>query len=447
MAGRKGDEQKELPFVTEQIVRQSSIKRRLWKIVKAVTLAVIFGVTAGVSFVFVLSYKGMIVKEEDRVRPSVTIPRDEVPTMTEAPTTEPVTDSPPETTTEAPTTPTETTEPIEQIVENVLSERSLTLEDYEALYDSMYEVVAAVNRSIVTVTSAESKLDLFNQPYELKEEAAGLIYNKTDTEILILTDAESLHAADNIWVTFLNGEECDAVLRKADPVSGLAVLAVDPAPLGKALSEYPVAVLGNSYSMKQGALAMTVGNPFGYNYSMSYGVISSVRNIAQAIDVNYRVIDTNILESPTGGGFLINTKGEIMGVITKIYKNGASNGITTALAISDLKGVLERLSNEQEILYFGIKGQDVTADIAKETGLPEGVYIAEAVAGSPVYQSGVQSGDVLVEFDGVEVRSMRAYRNLLESHQAGDVIHIKVMRRGREGYTNIEFDVTVSTHE
>ncbi len=367
--------------------------------------------------------------------------------MTEVPTTEPVTDSPPETTTEAPTTPTETTEPIEQIVENVLSERSLTLEDYEALYDSMYEVVAAVNRSIVTVTSAESKLDLFNQPYELKEEAAGLIYNKTDTEILILTDAESLHAADNIWVTFLNGEECDAVLRKADPVSGLAVLAVDPAPLGKALSEYPVAVLGNSYSMKQGALAMTVGNPFGYNYSMSYGVISSVRNIAQAIDVNYRVIDTNILESPTGGGFLINTKGEIMGVITKIYKNGASNGITTALAISDLKGVLERLSNEQEILYFGIKGQDVTADIAKETGLPEGVYIAEAVAGSPVYQSGVQSGDVLVEFDGVEVRSMRAYRNLLESHQAGDVIHIKVMRRGREGYTNIEFDVTVSTHE
>ena len=212
MAGRKGDEQKELPFVTEQIVRQSSIKRRLWKIVKAVTLAVIFGVTAGVSFVFVLSYKGMIVKEEERVRPSVTIPRDEVPTMTEAPTTEPVTDSPPETTTEAPTTPTETTEPIEQIVENVLSERSLTLEDYEALYDSMYEVVAAVNRSIVTVTSAESKLDLFNQPYELKEEAAGLIYNKTDTEILILTDAESLHAADNIWVTFLNGEECDAVL-------------------------------------------------------------------------------------------------------------------------------------------------------------------------------------------------------------------------------------------
>ena len=150
MAGKKGDEQKELPFVTEQIVRQSNIKRRLWKGIRAVALAVIFGVTAGVSFVFVLSYKGLVVKEEDQVRPSVTIPRDEVPTITVAPTTEPVTDSSPETT-EAVTTPTETTEPIEQIVESVLSERSLTLADYEALYNSMYEVVASVNRSIVTV--------------------------------------------------------------------------------------------------------------------------------------------------------------------------------------------------------------------------------------------------------------------------------------------------------
>ena len=187
---------------------------------------------------------------------------------------------------------------------------------------------------------------------------------------------------------------------------------------------------------------MTVGSPFGYNYSMSYGIVSSVRNVAQAIDVNFRVIDTNILESPAGGGFLVNTKGEVMGVITKLYKSDASNGITTALAISDLKGVIERLSNGQELLYLGIKGQDVTADIAKETGLPEGVYISEAVAGSPVYQAGVQSGDVLTEFDGVEVRSMRSYRTLLENHQKDDTIHIKVMRRGREGYTEIEFDVT-----
>lgn len=441
MADRNGEEQRELPFVTEKIVKQSGRKRWLVKILKTVILAVIFGVTAGVSFAFVLSYTGRREKTEDPVRESVTIPRDEIPSPTETPSPEPVTTQHTEPVTTEPE-PTETTEPIEQIVENVLSERSLTLEDFEALYSAMYEVVAGVNQSIVTVISAESKLDLFNQPYELQDEAAGLIFNKTESELLILTTAEGLHSADNIWVTFYNGEECRAVLRKADPISGLAVLAVDPEGSGDALSSYPVAVLGNSYSMKQGAVAITVGSPFGYNYSMSYGIVSSVRNVVQAIDVNFRVIDTNILESPAGGGFLINTKGEVMGVITKLYKSDASNGITTALAISDLKGVIERLSNGQELLYLGIRGQDVTADIAKETGLPEGVYISEAIAGSPVYQAGVQSGDVLTELDGVEVRSMRSYRNLLESRQSGDTIHIKVMRRGREGYTEIEFDVT-----
>lgn len=441
MGGRDGDEQKELPFVTEQIVKRSGRKRRLLKVLGTIALAVIFGITAGVSFAFVLPYAGRKTKEEDK-RESITIPRDEPTLPAESPTPETASETEPETAKET-QTETETAEPIRDIVEEILSERNLTIEDYKALYNAMYEVVADVNRSIVTVTSAESKLDLFDKPYELKDEAAGLIYNKTDSEMLILTVAEGLHSADNIWVTFLNGMECGAVLRKSDPVSGLAVLAVDPWQLGEDLSEYPVAVLGNSYSMKQGELAITVGNPFGYNYSMSYGIISSVKNTAQAVDVNYRVINTSILESPTGGGFLINTKGEITGVITKRYKSDASNGITTALAISDLKGVLERLSNGQELLYFGIKGQDVTAEIARETGLPEGVYVSEAVAGSPVYQSGVQSGDVLTEFDGVEVRSMRAYRNLLESHQAGDTLRIKVMRRGREGYTAIEFDVTV----
>lgn len=458
MADRNGAEKKEasqevpreVPFVTEQIVRQSGRKRWLWKILKTMLFAVIFGVTAGVSFALVLPYAQKNSREEENARESITIPRDEQPTSmellsetestvgseiaaeTDVVTTESVTAREPE-----------TTEPIEEIVENVLSERTLTIEDYKSMYNAMYEVVAKVNKSIVTVVSAENKLDVFNKPYELTDEAAGLIYNKTDSEILILTDADSLDSADNIRVTFLNGKECSAVLRKADLVSGLAVLAVDTEQLGSDLSQYPVAVLGNSYTMKQGDIAMTVGNPFGYNYSMSYGIVSSVKNTAQAVDVNYHVINTNILEGPTGGGFLINSKGEVMGVITKTYKSEAASGITTALAISDLKGILERLSNEQEILYFGIKGQDVTTAIAANTGLPKGVYISEAVAASPVYQAGVQSGDVLVEFDGVEVSGMKAFRNQLETHDAGDKVCIKVMRKGREGYFEIEFDVVI----
>ncbi len=443
MAGKNELESKEMPFVTEQIKKGSKVKRWLLKAARVVLLAIIFGVTAGVSFALVLPYVQKEDKDEGNVRETITIPRDVQPTTTELPSTESPSTEPPAVAESTTPQETESTEPIENVVENVLAERKLTLDDYTALYDAMYSVVEKVNKSIVTVTVAESELDVFNKTYELTDEATGLIYNKTDSEMLILTDYNEIDSADTIWVTFENGKECEAVLRKADAVSGMAVLVVDTSLLGDDLTQYPVAVLGNSYTVQQGDVAMTVGAPFGYNYSMSYGVVTSVKNSAQAVDINYHLINTNILEASAGSGFLINTKGEITGIITKDYKSETTGGITTALAISDLKGVLEKLSNEQDILYMGIKGQDVTPEVAKATSLPKGVYISETVAGSPLYQAGVQSGDVLVEMDGQEIASMKGFRNALESHQAGDTLHIKVMRKGREEYIEIEFDVII----
>lgn len=446
MSGKNGPEQKEMPFVTEQIKKGSKIKRWLTKIVKTTLLAVIFGVTAGVSFAFVLPYVKKDEKKAEMTRETVTIPRDTQPTSREsADPMQTAVSKQPQTTTLPVTTPqeTETTEPIEEVVENVLAERKFTLEDYTALHDAMYAVVENVNKSIVTVTAKERELDVFNQTYELTDEATGLIYNKTDTELLILASYDEIDTADTIWVTFRNGKECEAVLRKADKTSGMAVLVVDAKLLGDDLSQYPAAVLGNSYVVRQGDVAMTVGAPFGYNYSMSYGVVTSVENTAQAVDINYHLINTNILEASTGSGFLINTKGEVTGIITKDYKSETSGMVTTAIAISDLKGVLEKLSNGQDILYMGIRGQDVTTDVSKATGLPKGVYISEALAGSPVYRAGVQSGDVLTAVGEMEILSMRGLRNALEGYQPGDTLHLKVLRRGREEYIEIEFDVIV----
>lgn len=445
MAGKNELEPKDMPFVTEQIKKGSKVKRWIGKTAKTMLLAMLFGVTAGVSFALVFPYVQKEDKGADISRETITIPRDTQPATKEPESTQgDALENLSATTTEN-TTPqeTESSEPIENVVENVLAERKLTIEDYTAMYHAMYAVVEKVNKSIVTVTVAESELDVFNQTYELTADATGLIYNKTDTELLILADYDEIDTADTIRVTFKNGKECEAVLRKADEVTGMAVLAVDAALLGADLTQYPAAVLGNSYTVKQGDVAMTVGAPFGYNYSMSYGVVTSVENSVQMVDGNYHLINTNILEASTGSGFLINTKGEITGIITKRYKSETAGGITTALAVSDLKGILERLSNGQDISYMGMKGQDVTPDVAKVTGLPKGVYISETVTGSPAYQAGIQSGDVLTEIDGQEIVSMKGFRNAIEGRRMGDTVHMKVLRRGREEYIEIEFDVIV----
>ena len=277
MAGEKNEQQDEFAFITENVMEQS-IRRKRWmmRILGTFILAIIFGTTAAVSFVLVLPYiQAKFPKEEERE--SITIPRDELPTMT------------PIQIEESNITQEEisTTEPIIDIVENVLAERTLTIEDFNSLYEAIYQVVEKVNQSIVTVISVESEIDWFNNPYESKGETSGLIFNKTDTEILILTDIESIHSADDIRVTFENGKECEAILRKADIVSGIAILAINTEEFTtKELQAISTAVLGNSYITKPGDIAIAVGSPLGDNYSMAYGVISSIKNIVQTTDAN-----------------------------------------------------------------------------------------------------------------------------------------------------------------
>lgn len=458
----KGEEKQEkFSFVTEQIKpSRGRLKRHVLKFVEAVLLAVVFGMVAGVTFAFVFSYVRSDIDTNEAIRESVKIPRDDqpdvpntVPEETEENTetesgTEPEDSQTPEETTESTenlTEQEETTRPLEEVIESVLKERGLTIEDYSALYGALYEVVTGMNQSIVTVTSSQNGVDWFDNAYESSEETSGLIYNKTEKELLIMTDADSIHNADDISITFLDGTECEAVLRRMDSITGIAVLAVDASSLEQDyLEKIRTAALGNSYTMKQGDPVIAAGNPMGYNYSMSYGVVTNTKKTTQTIDANLRLINTTALSDSSGNGFLLNLKGEVVGIITKEYKSESSSNIVTAIAVSDVKGILELLSNEKSMPYFGIIGQEVTADISESMGLPSGIYVAEAVAGSPVYQAGIQSGDIIVSLNDMDMRTMKILRNFLESCEIGEGITVTILRPGREEYRRIEVEVTLT---
>ena len=458
MTGKgNGEKQEAFSFVTEQIKpSKGKIKRHILKFLEAVLLAVVFGVVAGVTFAFVLPY--VRPDTEKPIRDSVKIPRDEDASEknisedtkenmeSESPpesgdnqaVTEPTGSGETETVTEPPT------QSIEEMLEEALKEHPLTIEDYMELYSELYQVVTAVNRSIVTVTSSQNNVDWFNNAFESSEETSGLIYNKTEKELLIMTDADSIHNADDISVTFLNGTECSAVLRKLDTITGLAVIAVETSFLEpEYLEEISAAVLGNSYTVKQGDPIIVAGNPMGYNYSMSYGVVTNTRKTTQTIDANLRLINTTALSDSSGNGFLLNLKGEVVGIITKEYKSESSSNIVTAIAVSDVKGTLELLSNGWSVPYFGIIGQEVTNDIADSMGLPLGIYVAEAVAGSPAYQAGIQSGDIIVSINEMDMKTMKVLRNFLEAHSVEESITVTILRASREEYRSIEVDAVL----
>ena len=157
-----------------------------------------------------------------------------------------------------------------------------------------------------------------------------------------------------------------------------------------------------------------------------------------------RLINTTALSDSSGNGFLLNLKGEVVGIITKEYKSESSSNIVTAIAVSDVKGTLELLSNGWSVPYFGIIGQEVTSDIAESMGLPLGVYVAEAAVGSPAYQAGIQSGDIIVSINEMEMKTMKVLRNFLEARTIGESVTVTILRAGREEYRRIEVEAVLT---
>ncbi len=427
----------EYKFVIEKIIEKPKSKASaVWKFIRLFVYAVIFGVVSCFAFVGVLPYAQEVFKKEEIIEP-ITIPKD-------VPETETQTGQATSNMEEITTAEVAETEPIEDIVQDALDEQVLDIDDYNDLYTQLHQVVATVNKSIVTVTSVKNNIDLFNNPYEYEGETSGYIFSKTDQEILILTDYNKIADADDLTVTLFDGTICESTLKKADKTTGIAILSVETSKIERAaLDRIKVGALGNSYSIKHGDPLVAVGDPLEYNYSSSYGTVTSIKHTAAVVDGIYRLIDTNILISRVGNGFLINLKGEVVGFIAREFKSETLGNIASALAISDLKGVIEKLSNGEDLVYLGVKALDVTEEISKEMDLPLGIYVTESVINSPAYNSGIQNGDIIIKIADIEIKSNKNLKATLESYKVGDVVSVEIMRKGKDDYKTIEFMVTL----
>ena len=112
-------------------------------------------------------------------------------------------------------------------------------------------------------------------------------------------------------------------------------------------------------------------------------------------------------------------------------------------AISDMKEVIEHLSNSQDLVYMGIRGTDVTEEIAEAQNIPAGVYVAGMEPDSPAMNSGIQAGDIITEINSKEIKSVSEIQEMLLKFSRDQVIRVVVMRQGREGYKEIECSVTL----
>lgn len=326
----------------------------------------------------------------------------------------------------------------------ITEKKEMTLDDYQVLQNQLYQIGSRVNKSIVTVTGIKEGVDIFDSPYEASGQASGLIIGNSGKELLILTEYQVIQDVKSIRVTFINNDTLDAEMKKYDGNTGIAVLGVPVGKITKAtMNQIETAVLGNSLNLRQGKMVVALGSPLGTNYSILTGNITSISNTITTEDRNYTVFTTNIVSNAKGNGVLINTGGEVIGLFLKSSSIQKEPNTLTAVSISELKDIIELLSNGLNVPYIGIKGSTVTDAISEEYDIPKGVYIKEAVVDAPAMTAGLQTGDVIIAMGKEEVRSMEDYQRLLMKMKKGEEVRITANRQNAQGYKKFTCTVEV----
>ena len=245
-------------------------------------------------------------------------------------------------------------------------------------------------------------------------------------------------------VRFTGYATAEAYLKQTDSANGIAVIAVRVADLDSSMLSLITPIpLGNSLVVTQGQPIIAIGRPLGYDRSVAYGIISYTNSSVPAVDSMIRLLQTDIPSSDEARGMLINTSGELIGWLTTKYSSSSTDGFLTAISLSDLKPVIEKMSNGKAMATLGIRGQNVTADISEKQQMPMGVYVTKCLTDEPAYDAGIQSGDILTAIGNVVIVSLKDMQNCLEGLEPGDTVTVTVKRYGNEEYTEFTFDVTL----
>lgn len=252
-----------------------------------------------------------------------------------------------------------------------------------------------------------------------------------DASGIIITNNHVIADADEITVNFSDGSKLDAELVGTDPKTDIAVLRVKPDTPLTAVS------FGNSEKARIGDWVMAIGNPFGLGGTVTLGIVSAVgRDISSGPYDNFIQTDASINRGNSGGP-LFNMNGEVVGINTAIISpSGGSIGIGFSIPANLATKVVDQLVEFGETRrgWLGVQIQTVTDEIAESLGLEEasGALVSGVVKDGPAENSGVLSGDIILEFDGKKVAEMRDLPIIVADTAVEKEVDVLVLRKGEK---------------
>ncbi len=295
-------------------------------------------------------------------------------------------------------------------------------------------IVTAVDKVKNAVVKVDKYSNIMSKE-RMSGSGSGFVFS---SDGLILTNAHVIDNSDKLIVTLLDGDEFDAEIKGIDKDTDIGIIKIYG-------SGYSPAKLGESDDLKIGQLIIAIGNPLGYQHSVSVGVLSGVGRTMRTPDGH--LID-NILQSDAAmnpgnsGGPMINTDGEVIGINTAIIPS--AQGLSFSIGIDTAKEIARYLISDGKVLksYLGlmINEIDINPRIRNfyRLGSKKGILITGLENSSPASRAKLREGDIIIEFNGSSVASSgELTRHLIGGDLISKPTRMKVLRQTRI----LEFDI------
>jgi serine protease Do len=275
-----------------------------------------------------------------------------------------------------------------------------------------------------------------------------------DKEGHILTNYHVVEGADEIVVMLDdqgNEKEYTATLVGSDPKTDIALIKINREQGDT--KDFPFLKLGSSENLEVGEWVVAIGNPFGLSHTVTVGVVSALgRSIGAGPYDEFIQTDASINPGNSGGP-LINIEGDVIGINTAIISGntGGNVGIGFAIPINIAKGILMDLKERGTVTrgWLGVMIQKITPELAKSFGLnqSEGALVGDVIPDGPAAKGGVKRGDVIIRFDGQQVKDMEDLPKIVAATRPNSVVDVEVIRDGSEKTLRVSIELLKDSKE
>jgi serine protease Do len=295
------------------------------------------------------------------------------------------------------------------------------------------EIVDKVAASVVGITSKVKYRDWYNNVRTSEGSGSGVVFKKDDEKIYILTNNHVIDSANELLVEIMANDFQKAEVIGKDSISDIAVIAIENNEKYNGILPVEFA---DSDLLKPGQKAIALGNPLGYNNTVTVGVISALeRDLGDSNP--FKLIQTDAAINPgNSGGALLDSQAKLIGINTiKISATSSETiveGIGFAIPINSIKPILDEILEYGFISrpYLGIYGKEVNQDTSDLYEISMGIFVSQIVENSGAYDSDLKVRDIIISINGVKTFAMTDLTNEITNYKVGDIVTLKVIRNG-----------------